>query len=409
MVMLLWNFGLKSRFWERILAKIINRRAFSSGAIALGASLAINTVTPRKSSAKSAYRGPNVIIVRFGGGVRRRETIEPDTTYSPYLAHVLSKRGTLFRNMMISSQEGVVTSHAQGTLYILTGRYDRYEDVENRFLSDRFEPKSPTLFEYLRKSHEIPDHQALIVNGEDRVSEDFLNFSENHNYGIEYRSSVLSLHWYKTWLLREQLKADIDDQTRAELTKALTEREARNYRGEIAGDQGSAMRDFWQRWRRHYGDTGFLNPRGDRLLTELSIRAIRELRPKLMMINYQDPDYVHWGNLSHYTRAISIIDNGLQQLVATVENDAEYRDNTIFVIVPDCGRDNNPMMDIACQHHFNSRSSHEIWALILGPGIAKDTVVDKRMDQISIASTIGRLMGVNTRHSENEPLQEAFA
>ncbi len=391
------------------MASMINRRELNKGVLTLGLSAGLGVLGSRTACSKAAYSGPNVIIVRFGGGVRRRETIEPETTYSPYLAHVLAKRGTLFNNMMISSQEGVVTSHSQGTLYILTGRYDRYEDVEGRILSDRFEPKSPTLFEYLRKSHAIPDHQALIVNGEDRISEDYLNFSENHNYGIEYRSSVMSLHWYKIWLLREQLKGDLDAAAREELSKQLAEREARNYRGELAGDQGPAMEGFWQRWRRHYGDSGFVNPRGDRLLTELSIRAIRELRPRLMMINYQDPDYVHWGNLSHYTRGISIIDNGLQQLVATVENDPEYRGNTVFVIVPDCGRDDNTMMDIACQHHFNSRSAHQIWALMFGPGIARNTVVDKRVDQVSIAATIGQLMGVRTRHAEGPPLAEAFA
>ncbi|MEX0344834.1 MAG: hypothetical protein AB3N20_07930 [Rhizobiaceae bacterium] len=391
------------------MANGIDRRQFTKGAVTLGAAAGLNLASPMIAAARQPYTGPNVIIVRFGGGVRRRETIEPETSYSPFLAHELTRRGTLFNNMTISSQEGVVTSHAQGTLYILTGRYDRYSDVEDRFLSERFEPKSPTLFEYLRKSFAIPDHQALIVNGEDRVSEDFLNFSENHNYGIEYRSSVLSLHWYKTWLLREKLKGDIDDEARTELAKQLAEREARNYRGELAGDQGDAMEGFWRRWRRYYGDSGFLNPRGDRLLTELSIRAIHELRPRLMMINYQDPDYVHWGNLSHYTRAISIIDNGLQQLVATVENDPEYRDNTVFVIVPDCGRDDNPLMDIACQHHFNSRSAHEIWALVFGAGIARNAIVDKPVDQISLAATIGRVMGMKTDVSEGPPLAEVFA
>ena len=79
-----------------------------------------------------------------------------DHTYAPYLRHVLAKRGTLFSDMRISSQDGVVTSHAQGTLYILTGRYDRYQDVENKILSERFEPKVPTLFEYLRKTYAIP-------------------------------------------------------------------------------------------------------------------------------------------------------------------------------------------------------------------------------------------------------------
>ena len=52
-----------------------------------------------------------------------------------------------------------------------------------------------------------------------------------------------------------------------------------------------------------------------------------------------------------------------------MEADPEYRDNTIFAVVPDCGRDSNPYVAVPCQHHFNSRSAHEIFALFFGPGI----------------------------------------
>ena len=144
-------------------------------------------------------------------------------------------------------------------------------------------------------------------------------------------------------------------------------------------------------------------------MTELTFRALRELRPKLIMVNYNDPDYVHWGNMTHYTRGISIIDEGLRQLVAAVEGDAEYRDNTVFVIVPDCGRDSNPFTAVPCQHHFGSRSSHEIFALIFGPGIARGEVVDRRVDQISLASTIGKLMGFEAKFAEGPVLAEAIA
>ena len=145
------------------------------------------------------------------------------------------------------------------------------------------------------------------------------------------------------------------------------------------------------------------------MLTDLAIRAIKELRPKLLMVNYQDCDYVHWGNLTHYTRAISIMDDGLKQLVAAVEADPEYRDNTILVVAPDCGRDNNPLADVPCQHHFNSRSAHEIFTLLAGPGVPRGVVVDKPTDQISIAGTIGRLMGFKTEHAESRILEEAIA
>ncbi len=388
--------------------------AASAGVLTCGSNLSLaESALAAVEPARTAYSGPKVIIVRFGGGARRRETIEPATTFAPFLCHDFAKRGTLFPKMEIDSftpSIGVDTSHGQGTLYIITGKYEKYKDISEKFLAERFEPKVPTIFEYLRKSYAIPEHQTLIVNGEDRSNEEFYTFSNNHLYGVNFRSNTLSLYRFKTYLLRRSI-ADGKwagkelDQKRRELAKL----EAVDYRNAERNGQGPELVKFWERWREYYGDSGLVNPRGDRLLTELSIRAIKELRPQLLMVNYQDCDYVHWGNITHYTRAIAIMDEGLKQLVAATEADPEYRDRTIFVVVPDCGRDNNPLVDIPCQHHFNSRSAHEIFALIVGPGVARNVVVDKHADQISIAGTIGRLMGFESAHAESRVLEEAFA
>ena len=78
----------------------------------------------------------------------------------------------------------------------------------------------------------------------------------------------------------------------AKKKQELAKLEAIDYRAEERGGQGPELVKFWERWRGYYGDSGLVNPRGDRLLTELSIRAIQELRPKLLMVNYQDCDYV---------------------------------------------------------------------------------------------------------------------
>jgi hypothetical protein len=372
-----------------------------------------NTVPDAGGTAGRSYRGPNVIIVRFGGGARRRETIDPQTTYAPFLCHDFVKRGTLFSRMEIDSftpMVGVDTSHGQGTLYIITGKYEKYVDITNKFLSERFESKVPTLFEYLRKTYEIPDHQALIVNGEDRTNEEFYTFSNNHLYGINYRSNTLSLYRYKTFLLRRAIRAGRWSGKELEQKQhELAKLERVDFRNAEPNGQGPELVKFWERWREYYGETGLVNPRGDRLLTELAIRALTDLRPKLLMVNYQDCDYVHWGNLTHYTRAIAIMDDGLKQLVATVQSDTEYRENTIFVVVPDCGRDNNPLADVPCQHHFNSRSAHEIFALLVGPGIRKGVLVDKPADQISVAGTVAQLMGFKAEHAEMRILEEAIA
>lgn len=387
--------------------------AVGGGTLAFTGPLSLAQSLPGLDQRKAQYRGPNVIIVRFGGGARRRETIDAETTYAPFLRHEFAKRGTLFTNMEIDSftpTVGVDTSHGQGTLYIITGKYEKYKDITNKFLSERFEAKVPTIFEYLRKAYDVPEYQTLIVNGEDRTNEEFYTFSNHHLYGISYRSNTLSLYRYKTFLLRRNINAGV--WSGKELEKRQTELaklERIDFRNAEPNGQGPELVKFWERWRLYYGESGLVNPRGDRLLTELSIRALKELRPRLLMVNYQDCDYVHWGNLTHYTRAISIMDDGLKQLVSAVEADAEYRDNTIFVVVPDCGRDSNPLADVPCQHHFNSRSAHEIFTLIVGPGVPRGVVVDKRTDQISIAGTVGQLMGFKTEHAESRILEEAIA
>jgi hypothetical protein len=359
------------------------------------------------------YRGPYVILIRFGGGVRRLETIaDASHTWCPFIYHELfQRRGVLLGNMEIESAPGVVTSHGQGTLYILTGKYSRY-DADG--FAERFIPQAPTLFECFRRHYDVPAHQALIVNGEDRINEEFFTFSNCPHYGVEYKSTVLSLYRFKTFLLREDIangryRGQELERQRRELEKL----ENLDYR--VENRQFVALPEideFWRKWRAYFGRTGYVNPRGDRLLTTLALWALRELRPRLMMINYQDPDYVHWGNPNFYTRAVSIIDDGVREIFNTCQADEEYRDNTVFVVVPDCGRDSNRCMPVPYQHHFNTRSAHEIFAVAAGPGIVRSgRIIERRRphQQISVAATIGRLMGFETPDADSRAIADIFA
>ncbi len=357
------------------------------------------------------YRGPNVIIVRFGGGVRRQECIaNPQKTYCPYFLHKLVPQGVFFPRMEMSNSSDIETSHGQGTLFILTGKYDKFEDIENKPFSGRFEAEVPTLFEYLRSSFNIPVHQSLMINHEDRRQEEFYSFSNHKNFGFNYRSDVLSLYRYKVFLLRQQINSGKLDEKQLLMKKQqLAKLEGLDYR-DVGGLQHSKKIDtFWRQWQNHYGASGFVNPRGDRLLTELSVWAMEKLQPKIMMINYNDPDYVHWGLPHHYTEGIKVIDMGMRRLHETAQRLPAYRDNTVFVIVPDCGRDDNRFMDVPYQHHFNTKSAREIFALVYGKGVPKGKVVDKTVDQISVAATIGGLMGIKTPHTEGDALEEVFA
>lgn len=396
----------------------ISRRQFAAGA-AVGLAMPSFGVGPHSLGADAGngtplpdYRGPNVVIFRFGGGARRRESIDPDQrTYSPYLREVLAPRGVLFSDMRIDTA-AEETGHGHGTLNLLTGRYDKYHDIENQFLGERFEAQSPTLFEYLRHAFAVPEHQALIVNGEDRTQEEFYSFSNHHLFGVNYKSEVLSLFRFKTHLLRRRLAEGDDrfrEQEEARIRRELKEMESLDYRTNGAARQSAEVECYWEAWRRHFGDSGLTCPRGDRLLTELAVRAIRRLRPRLMMINYNDCDYVHWGNLSHYTTGIAVMDRGIQRIVEACDADDEYRDNTLFVVAPDCGRDDARLASVPCQHHFNTATSREIFGLFVGPGIEAGRVVDTPSEQNQVAATVATAMGFDAEHAEGSPLEEAFA
>ncbi|MCU0802306.1 MAG: sulfatase-like hydrolase/transferase [Rhodobacteraceae bacterium] len=381
----------------------MDRRGFNTGVMT-----ALAGATLPFSVRAAPYAGPNVILVRFGGGVRRAETIDEAATFAPYLRHVLVPQGTFIPDMRIAQLDGVNTSHAEGTLNLLTGRYLAYRDAGSEFLNDRLEPTEPTLFEYLRDAFDLPSHQVLLINGEDRPQEEFFTYGVADHYGINFRSEMLSLHRFKLYkfaqILAERRLDDAALQAAQAAYDALLAKDPRAF----APAQSPQVTAFWARWRAHYGDDGFRNPRGDRLLTALALRALAELQPRLMMVNYQDTDYVHWGNPSHYTRAIQIIDDGLQRLVEAVQANPAYRDNTVFVITPDCGRDANPLLGVPFQHHFNTASAHETWALIFGAGVQAGRVIDRPVDQSAIAPTIAALMGFAATQAEGDTLTGIF-
>jgi hypothetical protein len=399
-----------------------NRRTFIQSTVAAGAAGSLPILGQEKAQdPKADYNGPNLIIIRFGGGARRLESIDRKHTHAPFLAHKLSSRGVLFNSMEIDHfDEGkkangkpVDTSHGQGTIYIMSGSYKKLRTVGSGALDERFVPSVPTLFEYFRSKYKVDEHQALIINSEDRKQEEFLTYSNHVRFGIDDKCQILSLYRFKRYLFSKLLEEgkregrEITVKERRQIQQQYDKLAAIDRRGKLT--ENPRLMEFWARWRHHYGDSGLKNPRGDRLLTELTLRSMRELQPRMMMVNYTDCDYVHWGIRSHYFNALGIMDQGIRQIVAAAKADEFYRDNTLFVIVPDCGRDNDLLADIPFQHHFNTKSAHKIFALFFGKGVPAGEVFDKGCDQTQIAGTVGKLMGFDTDEAESRILEEAIA
>src|SRR5262249_35171213 len=176
------------------------------------------------------YRGPNVVLVRFGGGVRRQETIaDPSATWCPFILHELAKQGVLCSNLEIASAPTVVTSHVEGTLYLLTGRYDPYKPGPNPPHAQPVEPAAPTLFDYFRRQYQIAEHQTVAANGEERGGEKSLHPPNHRHTGVRHRAPVLSLPRFEIFLLRQKLeRGGLREDERAGSERRLRELERDN-------------------------------------------------------------------------------------------------------------------------------------------------------------------------------------
>ncbi|MBK6896670.1 MAG: hypothetical protein IPH06_08780 [Alphaproteobacteria bacterium] len=392
---------------------LLTRRLFmqmtASATVFLGGQMFLPNSALASPGPGKRYKGPNVIVIRYGGGVRRRETIEPETSFSPFMLNRMIPKGTLYRNMSIAELPNNETDHAQGTVNIMTGRYFGYTNHHEKIPGNFLRPSVPSIFEYLREAYALDAHEALIINGEDRAQDDGFHMHLDEKYASDLRPEMLSPTRFRAFLLQVKLEQDtLTSDARSALEEQLTEVRKQSPEFLKPSEYSPELQNFWRKWRSYYGDDNLKHPRGDRQTTELALWSLRYLRPKLLMVNYQDPDYVHFGIKSHYTRAISVIDQGIQSIVTAAESDPFYRDNTVFVIVPDCGRDSNPLMDVPFQHHFNSRSSHEIFAVLYGSGIANNRIVETATDQTSIAPTVAALMGFKAEKSEGVVLKEAL-
>ena len=66
------------------------------------------------------------------------------------------------------------------------------------------------------------------------------------------------------------------------------------------------------------------------------------------------------------------------------------------------------MVSVPFQHHFNSRSARQIFALAWGPGIDRGRVVDRPVEQCQVARTAAAAMRFELEEAEGLALEEVF-
>ena len=108
---------------------------------------------------------------------------------------------------------------------------------------------------------------------------------------------------------------------------------------------------------------------GDELTFFVARQVMRELTPRLMLVNVWDMDIAHWGAHSLYLQAITNTDRLCGMLWDEVQSNRADKDETTLLILPELGRDGG--QDTAngfLNHRSDAPSCRHVWMLALGAG-----------------------------------------
>jgi hypothetical protein len=366
-----------------------SRRDFLRSVGAVGIGSAFTGLRPLR--AMTPPHGQKAVVVTFGGGARDEETFAPDGQENiPNLINELIPQSTFFTQVV---NRGIL-GHYVATASLATGAYETI----NNFAS--LPPQNPTVFEYYRKALKRPASDAWVVapsNGFNRIGE-----SDHRSYGSGLGAEVI---------LPKRLLSAVLSGSDADYRHLLSDNyETPLYTPEV-GNSEIHMQQLEQILRLSVSDftahaRSLSSP--DELSVYIARQLMRELAPSLLWITLHDIDVAHSGAYSLYIEGIRRSDRLCAEIWKTIQTEPEYAGKTTMFILPDFGRDaDGDSGGNGFQHHRTGDPlSRTTWMMAMGPGVRQGTVVDRPVESIDLAPTLGSLLRFPAQFAQGKPLEE---
>ncbi len=360
----------------------ISRRRFLLGTIGAG----VLAAAPELLLA-AGRPDRKLIVVLFGGGTRYSESVgDPRHEYIPHLWNEMVPHGTLFTDMRVEHK--VVHPNSAGS--IVTGHWE-WDDI------DWTRPVAhPTLFEIYRKARSAPDTKAWAFVYASILAQ--AGLSRDPAYGARFAANVVepptiprSAADRMDKLIQDAAKGSDEDGLKAVAECARLARSTS--RISLAGLRSDAARKWMQAeyaaWKSSTGSTSH-----DLFLTDRAVNCMRKFAPDVMAVMYGEIDCAHYGSWSRYVEAIERTDELTCRLWKTVQELPAYRDKTLFLILPDHGRELETPGGTGFIHHsdfYTGKDADEgcrrVWMLALGPGVAPGRKIARPTPITSVAAT----------------------
>lgn len=143
--------------------------------------------------------------------------------------------------------------------------------------------------------------------------------------------------------------------------------------------------------------------RHDELTFLRAMDYLKHNKPRVLFVGLGETDEcAHGGEYDKYLQKAVKVDAMIEKLWNYVQADANYKDNTIFIITTDHGRGAKP--NRWYRHGIFTKGSGQVWLAMLGPGITPlgEVKTGLKIYQKQLAATVAMLLG--ERFITNHPV-----
>lgn len=343
------------------------------------------------------------LIVVIPGGVRRQETFSQ--TGKKNIPH-------LYQDMLPSAvfyscvrNEGV-TSHFNSISSIVTGNWQRVDDWGLQ------PPTSPTLFEYARKQLGLNPGEVWLISS-NKVVTDQIGASSARAYGPGYRANVVFPKQLLVAAVEEAIgkgrqqnmvdRAKVQEEIEAVLRSSNYEGLGWNITGEQQkGETLAPVENAIQQFVHSNSPTT-----GDQLTYYVAVEIMRKYAPSILFVNFSDIEAAHFGSYSMHLAGIRNTDRLIYELWQETQSHAEYRGNTLMVILPEFGRDpDGSNTNGFLNHRSNDDTCRCVWMMCVGQSLSRPQVIDRPVQQVDLCPSLAAWMGCKATESAGGALAE---
>ncbi len=315
----------------------------------------------------------------------------------------LQEQGTLFKEMR-ATQIG----HYGGLNVALQGNTLYSQGLKQK-------PLNPTIFEYLRRHGGIPASKVWFVGNGIGNSVPLLNHSLHEDYGRLYAANFIAPSVTFSSIGFKHLANAKVYHPEHELDpvykmKYFLDNNFKNAAQTIGGigntfEEKQDIKKFIEATFEKTANNIQIRPPvsggGDLETIGYACEVLEWFKPTFLTVNLNNVDGCH-SNFTGYLRALHRADHGVGFLWDFIQKDPVLKDNTIMIVMPECGRNlnPNPILDHNDWYGYDhsDANARRIFGMMVGPNVPSNSVIGSETNpkghSVDIALTVADILGL---------------